>query len=162
MQTKTFCKQGVPICNFLGWIPVCKWGVPVCKWGFPVCVLGHLFLEGVIAKWITWAAKPPIFVSHLQVSFPIWQKEYLFLLKENLLYKFLRRNFGKNQVWRRPWMFRVYIGTSRAITQKQTYPRIHLGIAVCIRGSPYDHHMHMGIVQSLTVCIHQKPDFRQS
>ncbi len=50
METKTFCKRGVPYANFWGQIPVCKWGVPVCKRGFPECILGHLFLEGIIAK----------------------------------------------------------------------------------------------------------------
>ncbi len=64
MQTKTFCKWGVPYIIFLGQIPVCKWGVPVCKRGFPVCILGCLFLEGIIAKWIThkWVANPQILV----------------------------------------------------------------------------------------------------
>ncbi len=92
IQTKTFCKRGVPICNFLSQIPLCKQGAPVCKRGFPICILGSLFLEGVIAKWIThkWAAKPPIFVSHSQVSLPVWRKDGCFYLRKT----FSTNSFG--------------------------------------------------------------------
>ncbi len=148
-RQKPFANGESPYVNYLGGISICKQGVLVCKRGFPVCILGCLFLECIIAKWIThrWAAKLPIFVSSLQVSLPVWGKECLLLLKENLLHEFLWRDFGNNQVWRRLQMFGVYIGTSMTNPQKkQTYPRMHLGIAVCIRGSPYDHHMH-------TVCL---------
>ena len=43
MHTTSICKRGVPICNFLGQIPVCLWGVPECKPGLPMCIRGCVF-----------------------------------------------------------------------------------------------------------------------
>ncbi len=143
-------------------IPACIRGVSVCKRGLPICIRGCHFWPALINKWITHHRERPSYLflhSHLHVSWHVWGKECLFLLQKT----FSANSFGAiseriESGGRRRQLEAANLDFTLELDQtphkKQTYPRrTHMGIAICIQGSPWYHRMHMGIVQSLTICI---------